>query len=154
MRGLMELLLQGSSHQPAKERRDADILRARSIPHRTMGAAILERTKWTAAPGARHREGGTEPASAGSGRTTLGGPPCPGSRSWCSPARNNMATVFRPLEHLRVPRRSLHPGVTGSGSACCRCTLGGTRGHTPERREGGSEGGGSLFGEGSCALSL
>lgn len=77
MRGLMELLLQGSSHQPAKERRDAAIPRARSIPHRTMGAAILERTKWTAAPGVRHREGGTEPASAGSGRTTLGGPPWP-----------------------------------------------------------------------------
>lgn len=38
-----------------------------------------------------------------------------------------MATVFRPLEHLRVPHRSLHPGVTGSGSACCRCTLGAKR---------------------------
>lgn len=47
----------------------------------------------------------------------------------CSPrpARNNMATVFRPLERLRVPRPSLHPGVTGSGSACCRCTLGAKR---------------------------
>lgn len=52
-----------------------------------------------------------------------------------------MATVFRPLERLRVPRPSLHPGVTGSGSACCRCTLGGTRGRTPGRREGGREGG-------------
>nr|XP_034348396.1 pentatricopeptide repeat-containing protein 2, mitochondrial isoform X2 [Arvicanthis niloticus] len=38
-----------------------------------------------------------------------------------------MATVFRPLERLRVPRPSLHPGVTGSGSACCRCTLGAKR---------------------------
>lgn len=38
-----------------------------------------------------------------------------------------MATVFRPLESLRPPRPSLHPGVIGSGSACCRCTLGAKR---------------------------
>ncbi|XP_051028434.1 pentatricopeptide repeat-containing protein 2, mitochondrial [Acomys russatus] len=38
-----------------------------------------------------------------------------------------MATVLRPLERLRAPRPSLHPGVTGSGSACCRCTLGAKR---------------------------
>ncbi|XP_059132501.1 pentatricopeptide repeat-containing protein 2, mitochondrial isoform X1 [Peromyscus eremicus] len=38
-----------------------------------------------------------------------------------------MATVFRPLERLRAPRPSLHPGVTGSGSACGRCTLGAKR---------------------------
>ncbi|GAB1298486.1 Pentatricopeptide repeat-containing protein 2, mitochondrial [Apodemus speciosus] len=38
-----------------------------------------------------------------------------------------MATVFRPLERLRAPRPSLLPGVTGSGSACCRCTLGAKR---------------------------
>lgn len=55
LRGLVELQLQGSSsHQPARERRDADIFRARSIPHRIMGAAILERTKWDAGPGVRH----------------------------------------------------------------------------------------------------
>lgn len=46
--GLMELQLQGSSHQPARQRRDAADRRARSIPHRAMGAAILERTKWKA----------------------------------------------------------------------------------------------------------
>lgn len=45
LRGLMEPPLQGSSHQPARERRAVAILRARSVPHRTMGAAILERTK-------------------------------------------------------------------------------------------------------------
>lgn len=72
LRGLMELQLHGSSHQPAGERRAAEILRARSVPHRTMGAAILERTKWNAGPGGG---AGTEPASAGSGRTPLGGPP-------------------------------------------------------------------------------
>ncbi|CAO2592819.1 Pentatricopeptide repeat-containing protein 2, mitochondrial [Lemmus lemmus] len=38
-----------------------------------------------------------------------------------------MATVFRPLERLRAPRPSLHPGVTGSGSACGRYTLGAKR---------------------------
>ncbi|XP_038179523.1 pentatricopeptide repeat-containing protein 2, mitochondrial isoform X2 [Arvicola amphibius] len=38
-----------------------------------------------------------------------------------------MATVFRPLERLWAPRPSLHPGVTGSGSACGRCTLGAKR---------------------------
>lgn len=38
-----------------------------------------------------------------------------------------MATVFRPLERLRVPCPSLHPGVTGSCSACSRCTLGAKR---------------------------
>lgn len=47
----MELQLQGSSHQPARLRRDASSRRARSIPHRTMGAAILERTKWKAGVG-------------------------------------------------------------------------------------------------------
>ncbi|XP_028607877.1 pentatricopeptide repeat-containing protein 2, mitochondrial, partial [Grammomys surdaster] len=53
--------------------------------------------------------------------------PLPGSRRWCGLARNNMAAIFRPLERLRAPRPSLHPGVTGSGSACCRCTLGAKR---------------------------
>lgn len=53
----MEPPLQGSSHQPARERRAVAILRARSIPHRTMGAAILKRTKWNAGPGVRARGG-------------------------------------------------------------------------------------------------
>lgn len=53
----MELSLQGSSHQPARERRAVATLRARSIPHRTMGAAILKRTKWNAGPGVRARGG-------------------------------------------------------------------------------------------------
>ncbi|EGW04160.1 pentatricopeptide repeat-containing protein 2, mitochondrial isoform X1 [Cricetulus griseus] len=34
-----------------------------------------------------------------------------------------MATVFRPLERFWAPRPSWHPGVTGLGSACGRCTL-------------------------------
>lgn len=135
LRGLIELKLQGSSHQPATQRRDAEILRARSIPHRTMGAAILERTEWNAGPGAKHRARLRRKWA-----DHLGWCPLPASRRWCGPARNNMATVFRPLESLRPPRPSLHPGVIGSGSACCRCTLGGTGGRRPGRREGGREG--------------
>jgi hypothetical protein len=131
----MELQLQGSSHQPARQRRDASSRRARSIPHRTMGAAILERTKWKAGVGGQAQSPPPPEVVLPPQRS-----PLPGSRRWCSPARNNMATVFRPLERLRVPRPSLHPGVTGSGSACCRCTLGGTSGRTPGRREGGREG--------------
>lgn len=96
------------------------------------------------------RRAGQSPASAGSGRP----------RSWCGPGRDNMATVFRPLERLRAPRPSLHPGVTSSGSACGRCPLGGTRGLTRwkegwgwERRERETPAA-PLFGEGSGDLSV
>lgn len=158
----MEPPLQGSSHQPATERRAVAILRARSIPHRTMGAAILKRTKWNAGPGVRARGGvggaWAEPASAGSGPPRML-PPQPGCRCWFGPGPDNMAMVFRPLERLRAPRPSLHPGVTGSGSACGRCTLGGTRvlkmwrkgGWKRRERETPAA---SLFGEGSGDLSL
>lgn len=156
----MEPPLQGSSHQPARERRAVAILRARSIPHRTMGAAILKRTKWNAGPGVRARGG------RGRGRVRLrrkwtasDASPQPGCRSWFGPGPDNMATVFRTLERLRAPRPSLHPGVTGSGSACGRCTLGGTRVLTKWRKGGWKRReretpAASLFGEGSGDLTL
>lgn len=157
----MEPPLQGSSHQPARERRAVAILRARSIPHRTMGAAILKRTKWNAGPG------GQSQRWAGHGQSPpppevdrLGCfPPQPGCRCWFGPGPDNMAMVFRPLERLRAPRPSLHPGVTGSGSACGRCTLGGTRVLTMWRKGGWKRReretpAASLFGEGSGDLSL
>lgn len=42
---------EGSSHQPARECRGSSTFRARRIPHRTMGAAILEHTKEKDGPG-------------------------------------------------------------------------------------------------------
>lgn len=84
-----------------------------------MGAAILERVPPPAPPPAAAQEGVWSRADA---------PPPRGSRSWRGP--DSMAAVARLPERglLRALRGSVLPGAVGSGSAGCRCPLGGIPG--------------------------
>lgn len=127
-KGLKELPLQGSSHQPARERRGVDILRARSIPHLAMGAAILNVPSGTPA-GGEGEEGGTEPrlrrkwaapqlVRPGPGQYGYGVPApgkVAGAASFVASRGDKLRLRLRPLPSRRYPRPHAVEGGVGVG---------------------------------------
>lgn len=90
-----------------------------------MGAAILEYTKADADRGGLQAEEGVGPIAP----ALRPPPPAPAVGA----ARDGMAVALRPTKQavLRALRSSVYAGVGGSGSAGCRCPLGGIRGLAP-----------------------